>query len=176
MLFSNQVLEVVKNADNDIFSSVSLSSMSIFSPNVDHQNSIQIITYNYTGSLLGPGTLVFFSITDKVFFDHSIFRNQTETEATEICKHVSFGILHISERLIQLENVLKNKRRHLILFYFYYFTVIDCRSEKIFSSPKIYNVKGFFRQWIFYINGFYLRCSGFFSTISITICELWIID
>ena len=64
---------------------------------------------------------------------------------TEICKQVSFGILHISE--LQLVNDFKNKRRHLILFYYFYFTVIDCRSEKIFSSPKIYNVKGFFRQW-----------------------------
>ena len=58
--------------------------------------------------------------------------------ATEICKQVSFGILHISERLIQLENDLKNKRRHLILFYFFYFTVIDCRSEKnIFVAENL---------------------------------------
>ena len=35
---------------------------------------------------------------------------------TEICKQISFGILHISERLIPLVNDFKNKKG--ILYYF----------------------------------------------------------
>ena len=40
MLYTSQVLEVVKNAENYIFSHVSSSSMSIFSRNVGHQEKI----------------------------------------------------------------------------------------------------------------------------------------
>ena len=40
VLYTSQALEVVKNAENDIFSLVSSNSISIFSPNVDHQEKI----------------------------------------------------------------------------------------------------------------------------------------
>ena len=84
-----------------------------------------------TGSMLGPGTLRCFSITDKGIFRpfHFLVTKPKVKHATEICKQVTFGILHVSKRLIQLVNDSKNKRRHLILFYFFYFTVVDCRSE-----------------------------------------------
>ena len=97
-----------------------------------------------TGFLLGPGTLscffFFFSITDKGIFRPFCFLETKPKlkKVTEICKQICVGILHISERLIQLVNDFKNKRRHLILFYFFYFTVIDCRSEKyIFIAENL---------------------------------------
>ena len=40
MLYTSQVLEVVKDAENYIFSLVSSNLMSIFSPNVGHQEKI----------------------------------------------------------------------------------------------------------------------------------------
>ena len=46
------VLEVVKNTENDTFSLISSSLMSIFSPNVGHQenkkNNIQMLNYYYS--------------------------------------------------------------------------------------------------------------------------------
>ena len=40
VLYTSQVLEVVKTAENDIFSLVSSNVMSIFSPNIGHQEKI----------------------------------------------------------------------------------------------------------------------------------------
>ena len=37
VLYKSQVFEFVKNAENDIFSLVSLNLTSIFSPNIGHQ-------------------------------------------------------------------------------------------------------------------------------------------
>ena len=42
MFYSTQVLEVVKNSENDIFSFVSSSLMSIFSPDIGDQEKIII--------------------------------------------------------------------------------------------------------------------------------------
>ena len=116
-----------------------------------------------TGSLLGPGTLRVFSITDKGIFDHSIFRNQTETEARDRNLQTSkfwyftyFWTFNSAWKMI-----LRTKEG--IWYYFTSFispwSIAD--QKKIFSSPKIYNVKGFFRQWNF-VNAFFLRCPGFF--------------
>ena len=43
------MLEVVNNAENDIFSLVSSSLMSIFSPNVGHQE--KIVSKSYTTAI-----------------------------------------------------------------------------------------------------------------------------
>ena len=40
VLYTSQVLEVIKNAENDIFSLISLSLMFIFSQNIGHQDKI----------------------------------------------------------------------------------------------------------------------------------------
>ena len=40
MLYTSQVLEVVKNAENDIFSLISSSLMSFFNSNIGHQEKI----------------------------------------------------------------------------------------------------------------------------------------
>ena len=51
MLYTSQVLEVVKNAKKiDIFSLVSSNLMPIYRPNVGHQEkyNIQILNYNYS--------------------------------------------------------------------------------------------------------------------------------
>ena len=40
VLYTSQVLEVVTNAENDIFSLVSLCLMSIFSLNIGHQEKL----------------------------------------------------------------------------------------------------------------------------------------
>ena len=40
VLYTSQVLEVIKNTKNDIFSLVSSNLMSIFSPNVGHQEHL----------------------------------------------------------------------------------------------------------------------------------------
>ena len=46
VLYTSQVLKVVKNAENDIFLLVSSNLMSIFSPNIGHQQTF--ISKSYT--------------------------------------------------------------------------------------------------------------------------------
>ena len=50
MLYTSQVLEVVKNTESDLYLLVSSNLMSTLSPNVGHleNNNIQIINYHYS--------------------------------------------------------------------------------------------------------------------------------